>query len=792
MNYFKIALRTITRHGGYSFIYIIGLAVGIGVAIIDGLWIYDELSYNKSCPNYDRIAQVMHHDTFNGERMSMIWNPHLFGDILQKDYGRDFRYIVMSTYSSPHILKYQDKTMTREGNYMGKDAPLMLGLKMKSGVQDGLQNIYSIMLSESLAEAIFGDKDPINQVIRLDKMVDVKVTGVYKDFPHNSDFRDLSFISSWDLLLATYPAIKGNPDPWSSNNYQTYVQIADLAEMDKVSLRIKDLKKNALDKARAEQYQSEVFLHPMSKWHLYSEFKNGKNTGGLISSVWLFGIIGIFVMILACINFMNLSTARSQDRAKEIGIRKTIGSGRWQLIGQFFMESLLITIFAFLLAILLVLLSLSFFNQLSDKKLSIMWGEPWFWTLSLLFCILTAIIAGLYPSLYLSSLQPVKVLKGTFKASWLTIFQRKALVVFQFTVSVILIISTIVVFRQIEYAKDRAIGYNPKGLIILSNSQDIHNHFSAMRNDLKRSGAVIEAVESANSTTENTVTDGRFDWEGRNPSLSLDIPISNVSVDYGKTIDWKIKEGRDFSTSMLSDSSAFIVNETAVRFMQLDKPVGKIIKWKNKSFHVIGVINDIIIESPYQPARPYIYQMTGDQSNFVTVKLNSSIGMNNAIQLTRQIVSKYDPLLPFEYKFIDLEYAKKFGNEERMGKLASFFAILAIFISCLGIFGLSIFIAKQRIKEIGIRKVLGASIFGVWVLLSKDFVKLVVISFVIASPVSFYFMRNWLENYDYRSGIPWWIFVLSGLSLLLITLLTVSYQAIKAAVTNPTRTLRTE
>ncbi|MEO5563917.1 MAG: ABC transporter permease, partial [Chitinophagaceae bacterium] len=652
MNYLKIAFRNIIKNLGYSVIYIVGLAVGIGITTIDALWIHDELTYNQTYKNHKRIAQVMHHDTFNGERMTMIWNPHLFGDMLRKNYDKDFKYVVMATYPDLHILKYGEKTLNMEGNYMDKEAPLMLSLEANRGVVDGLQDPYSIMLSESTAKAIFGKEDPINKIIRLDKAADVKVTGVYKDLPYNSDFRNLAFIAPWQLLLTTNPFIKADPDPWGSNNYQTYVQIADNANMENLSARIKNIKLDALDKERAKQYQSEVFLHPMNKWHLYSEFKNGINTGGRIEFIWLFGIIGAFVLFLACINFMNLSTARSQNRAKEIGIRKTIGSSRWQLIIQFFTESLLITLFAFLLAIILILASISFFNQVADKHLAILWGNPWFWLFCILFCFITAIIAGLYPSLYLSALQPVKILKGIFKSGRFAIFQRKILVVFQFTISVILIISTIVVFRQIEYAKNRQIGYNPKDLIVVANSQDIHDHLKALTTELKASGAVQEIVESANSTTGNTVSDGRFDWEGKDPNLSLDIPISNVSPAYGKTIGWKIKQGRDFSTDMLSDSSAFILNEAAVRFTGLKDPVGKIVHWKGMPFHIIGVINDIVIESPYQPAKPYIYQMTGDQSYFVTVKLNSSIGMVNALEKTRQIFAKYDPQLPFDYKFV--------------------------------------------------------------------------------------------------------------------------------------------
>jgi putative ABC transport system permease protein len=790
-SYFKIAWRNLLKNRASSFINIGGLAVGMAVALLIGLWIYDELSFNKYHQNYDHIAQVMKHETFNGERVTLIWNPYLMGDILRNEYGSDFKRVVMSTYPSGHILTYKEKKIIKEGNYMDQEAPNMLSLEMIKGSQDGLKDPNSILLSESVAKVFFGNDDPINKFMRIDNMANVKVMGVYKDMPFNSEFRNLSFIAPWVLLL-NISGMKADPDPWNNNNYLTYVQIADQSDMNKISIKIKDLKKNKLSKVNADLYKPEVFLQPMSKWHLYSEFKNGVNTGGRIQFVWLFCIIGIFVLLLACINFINLSTARSQNRAKEIGIRKTIGSNRCQLINQFFTESLLIIVFSFLLGLLLVQLVLPFFNEIADKKISILWTNPWFWVSSIFFCFFTGIVAGLYPSFYLSSFEPVKVLKGTFKAGHFAILQRKTLVVLQFTVSVILIIGTIVVFRQIQFAKNREIGFNPKDLITMPITPEINNHFNSFRDELKNSGAAIEVDESANSTTESNIVSGGFNWVGKDPNLSTAFPISNVTHGYGKTIGWKIKEGRDFSGEFTSDSSAFILNEAAVKFMGLKNPIGKTIKWNDKPFQVIGVIKDIIFESPYQSIRPYIYQMTGDQSYVVTVKINTRMGVSKALSDIEKIFGKYNPELPFDYKFIDQEYSKKFGDEERIGKLASFFAVLAIFISCLGIFGLATFIAEQRTKEVGVRKVLGASVFSIWRLLSKDFIMLLIISLIIASPTAYYFMHNWLQNYPYHSEISWWIFVLAGIGALLITLLTVSFQAIKAALMNPVKCLRME
>jgi ABC-type antimicrobial peptide transport system permease subunit len=791
-NYFKTAWRNLIKNKMHSLVNIIGLSIGMAVALLIGLWIYDELSFNKNFENYDNIAQVMHHDTFNNERETLVWNPYHFADLLRKNYAADFKYVIMSTYPSKHTLKYGEKLLSEEGNYMGNEVPYMLSLKMINGSKDGLKDPYSILLSKSIAKALFGDDDPINKIIRIDNVADVKVTGVYKDLPYNSDFKNLLFIAPWNLFLSIYPGIKADPNPWSNNNYLTYVQIADNADMDKLSGKIKDFKKDNLDETSAKLINPVVFLQPMSKWHLFSEFKNGKNVGGQIEFVWLFGIIGMFVLVIACINCMNINIAHSQKRAKEIGIRKTIGSERWQLIVQFFLESLFIVAFAFIISILLVQLALPFFNQVADKKISILWSNVWFWLCCLVFCLFTGLVAGLYPAVYLSSLRPLKVLKGTFKVAHLAILQRKALIVFQFTVSVILIICTIVVLRQIQFAKNRQIGYNPKNLITIANTPNIYNHFTSLRDELIKTGAAIDVVESSNPTTENYVTVGNLNWEGKDPNVSVNIAVNAVTSDYGKTIGWNIIKGRSFSKDLASDSSAFIINEAAVKFMGFKNPIGKTIEYNNKPFHVIGVIQDIVVESPYSQTVPYIYLMSGDAALVVTIKLNPAIGLSNAINEAKKVFTKFDSESPFDFKFVDQEFAKKFSDEERIGTIASFFAALTIFISCLGLLALSSLIIEQRRIEIGIRKVLGATVITLCKLLSKDFVALVAISFLIAAPVSYYFMHHWLENYSYRTTISWWIFATAGVSALLIAILVVNFQAVKAAITNPVKSLRTE
>src|SRR6185295_17871673 len=526
--------------------------------------------------------------------------------------------------------------------------------------------------------------------------------------------------------------------------------------------------------------------------HLYSDFKKGVNTGGRIEFVWLFGIIGIFVLLLACINFMNLSTARSEKRAKEVGIRKAIGSMRRQLIKQFFAESLLVVFIAFFISLIIVTLVLPAFNQVADKKMAVLWTNPLFWIYCLVFILFTGLIAGSYPALYLSSFHPVKILKGTFKVGRFSAVPRKVMVVIQFTVSVALIIGTVIVFQQIQYAKDRPIGYQKDGLLRIPLADEVYKHYEAVRTELKNERVITEMAISQSPLTNVWNTNGGFNWEGKDPNMGVDFPNNAVSYEYGKTIGWTIKEGRDFSRDFASDSTAFIINESAAKFLGFKDPVGKTLEWVKVPYTIIGVVKDLLVESPYYPVRASLYHLATEQENLLIIRLNRDKSAKECLTKIESVLKRYEPKLPFVYNFTDEEFANKFGNEERIGRLSSYFSILAIFISCLGLFGLASFVAEQRTKEIGIRKVLGASVFSLWGMLSKDFLLLVVISILISIPVANYFMNHWLEQYVYRTNMVWWVFAISGLGALLITLLTVSFQSIKAALMNPVNSLRSE
>ncbi|MFS2186570.1 ABC transporter permease [Mucilaginibacter sp. Mucisp84] len=794
-NYLTVAWRNLVKNKAHTLINITGLSVGMAVAVLIGLWIWDELSYNKSFDNYDRIVQVWQNQTFNGVTDAQTAMPMPLGYKLRDDFKHDFKYVVLSTWTDTHIMAYGDKKLTKQGNYMQAEAPDLLSLKMLKGTRSGLADPSSIMLSASLAKALFGDADPMLKTIKIDNEWNVKVTGVYEDIPHNSNFRDLGFVAPWDLYMTTMPWLKNARTRWGNNSWQIFAQLKPGVNLDKVSAEIRNVKLDGL-KAQGDNvgvsFKAAVFLHPMSKWHLYSEFKGGFNTGGDIKFVWMFGIIGVFVLLLACINFMNLSTARSEKRAKEVGIRKTVGSLRSQLISQFFIESLMIAVFAFGVSILLVQLTLPWFNTVADKTMHVLWGNVVFWLMGLGFSIFTGLIAGSYPAFYLSSFQPVKVLKGTFKAGRFAAIPRKVLVVVQFTVSVTLIIGTTIVFRQVQFTKNRPIGYERTGLVQMDmRTNEIHKHFEAVRTDLLKSGAIIEMAESGSPLTGVYSNNSGLNWRDKPAGLQDDFGTITISPEFGKVAQWKIVDGRDFEKNNLADSLGIIVNESAARFMNFKHPVGETVDWFKK-FKIIGVIKDMVMSSPYEPVKPSLFLLDKNDFSLLDIRLNPKMSAHDALAEIEAMFKKYAPGTPFEYKFTDEEYARKFSNEERIGKLAGFFTLLAIFISCMGLFGMASFMAEQRTKEIGVRKVLGASIFSLWQLMSKEFVLLVSVSLLIAIPTAYYFMQGWLQDYKYRADLSWWIFGLTAIGAIAITLLTVSYQSIKAASMNPVKSLKTE
>ncbi|MBX3238589.1 MAG: ABC transporter permease [Chitinophagaceae bacterium] len=794
-NYLKTAWRNLLKSRTSSMINIGGLSIGMTVAMLIGLWIWDEVSFDRYHSNYDRVAQVYQHQTWNGEIYTGQALPFPLGEELRSSYGSDFTYIAMASWQDHHMLSKDNKHLNKNGIYIDKDGPRILSLKMLKGTLGGLSDPNSILLSETTAKAFFGDEDPMGQPMKIDNKLNVKVTGVFEDLPYSTTFRDLKYMAPWDLYKTSEGWISRSATDWRDNSFQCFAQINDKTDFASVNRRIERAKLNNLSE-EDKKHNARIFLHPMKDWHLRSSWKEGMQAGGQIEYVWMFAVIGVFVLLLACINFMNLSTARSEKRAKEVGIRKTVGSIRQQLIGQFLVESLLVACIAFVLSLLLTLLALPWFNQVAAKQMHILWGNGWFWLAGLSFTIVTGLIAGSYPAFYLSSFQPVKVLKGTFKAGRLAALPRKVLVVTQFAVSVALIICTLVVYRQIQHTKDRPVGYDRSNLVtIMMQTPDFYGKYDVLRNELKRRDAIVEMSESSSPITAVWSNSGGFSWEGKDPNLDTDFAIIWVTAEYGKTVGFEMLDGRDFSRDFKGDSNAIIINEAAVKFMNIKDPVGKTIRWDdgNKpALTIVGVVKDMVMSSPYEPVKQAVYLFDDENVNVINLKLNPQRSTSESLAIIEKVFKEVIPAAPFEYRFADLEYARKFATEERVGKLAGVFAVLAIIISCLGLFGLASFVAEQRIKEIGIRKIVGASVFNLWTLLSKDFVILVGIACLIAVPVAWYYIHGWLQSYDYRVGISWWIFAIAIAGAFVLTIFTVSYQAIKAALANPVKSLRTE
>lgn len=792
-SYLTIAWRNLLRNQGYSAINIGGLAVAMTIALLIGMWVWDELSFDKHHQNYGRLVQVMQQQTVDGKVHTGFAIPRPLEFAMRGEYGNDFTSFSMATWTDPQVLTWEQQSISQSGSFVQPDFPDMISLSMLSGTHRGLNDPKSILLSASAAKSLFGKAEPLNQTIRIGGKFDVKVTGVYKDLPDNSSFSGLQFLSSWELQVTNEEWMKRAADRWDNNSFQLFAQLAPDADLTNVSEKVKDIR--AIH-SKDNTFKPKIILHPMSEWHLYSNWENGVKYGGEIELVWMFGVIGVAVLLLACINFVNLATARSEKRAKEVGIRMTIGSVRIQLIQQFLSESMLVVSLAFVLAIGAAQVALPAFNSLAGKRIEIPWVQPTFWLVSITFIIVVSLLAGFYPSFFLSSFRPVQALKSSFKTGRHGSLPRQILVVFQFTVSIVLLVGTLVIYDQIQYSKNRPIGYDRDGLVMLPvMSPDFNGKYEAFNEAVKRTGAVIEASESSSPLTEIYNNSNSFSWAGKDPDLqSTDFGLIAVSADYGASIGWQIKEGRDFSSAFATDSLALVLNEAAVKFIGVNDPIGmEITKGKDK-FHVIGIVKDLIIESPYRDVRPTIYGLDAklEAVNWINLKINPDRSAAESIAAIESVVKKFAPSVPFVYQFSDDEYGKKFSAEERVSKLAYVFTGLAVFISCLGLVGLASFVAEQHTKEIGIRKVLGATVIQLWSRLSSGFMVLVGISSLAAVPIAYYIMSQWLAKYPYHIGISWQTILYSIGAAMLVALLTVSYQSIRAARMNPVKSLKSE
>ncbi|MET0467040.1 MAG: ABC transporter permease [Chitinophagaceae bacterium] len=785
----KIAWRQLLRSKGYAAINIGGLAVGMAIVLMIGIWVWDELSFDRYHKKHSRLAQAWQMVNFDGNNSFYNSVPVPLAAELRSKYA-DIEASSVTTNVKEFMVGYNDKKLMQTGIFAEASFPDMFSFEMKEGDIHSLTDIQSVLVSESTAKAFFGHEPAIGKTIRINDKTDVKVTGIYKDLPSNSTFSEVGFVGAWPLYVQLDSYAKTAEQEWDENSFQVFALLKEGSSSAQLSGKIREIR---MHMENPPPYKPAFFLHPMNKWHLYSDFTGWAESSGMIKLVRLFAIAGIFILLLACINFMNLSTARSEKRAKEVGIRKTLGSKKIQLLYQFFSESVLIAFLSLLLCLLLAQLALPFFNNVTGKNMHLPWDNWIFWLAMILFTLVTGLLAGSYPALFLSSFRPVKVLKGTYRTGTGNVFSRKILVVFQFTVSVALIIGTLIMGMQIDHVKDRPTGYHQERLLeITMHSSKLRKSYDALRADFLKTGMVYDMAESVGSITSDFGGSTAISWKGKTPGTSPLIMASQVTHDFGNTVGWNIMTGRDFSRQYVADSTSVILNEEAAKLMGFKDPVNGLINISGKEFRVIGVVSNIIKGDPFRPVPPSLFTLNYKSATQVILRIKDDASTGKALAAIEKIFHQYSLAEPFDFKFVDDKYATKFTTEVRIGKLAGFFAAFAIFISLLGLFGLASFMAARRTKEIGIRKVLGANILQVWTLLSREFIILSGIAFIIASPIAYYFMNNWLANYQYRISIPVWIFIAVAGVTVFFTLLTVSLQAIRAAMMNPVRSMRNE
>lgn len=789
-NYFKTAWRNLQRGKSFSLINVAGLAIGMAGAILILLWLQNEISFDKFHTYKDNLYQVYglgSNVDGHQQEISVVSQP--LGPFLKENYPEVEATTRVQDVSS-FLFTVNNKSFTSiEGDFVDPSFLQMFTFPLVEGnINDQLKNVYSICITQSLAKKLFGNKDAIGKIIRIDSVDNFTVTGVLKDLPPNTEF-DFEYLLPWDYLKK----LDWNNDSWQRNITPTFIQLKPNVNAAAFSDKIKNVTRNQTGRNNLWTH----FIYPLSKWHLYSNFENGKPAGGRIDTVRVFGIIAIFILLIACINFMNLSTARSEQRAKEVGIRKVAGAGKSLLIGQFLVEAFITACIAGAIALLIVQLVLPSFDTLINTQLYIPYDNFYFWISAFGFIILTSLLAGSYPAFYLSSFKPISIFKKQFKKTQSAISPRKVLVVLQFIFAIILIVSTIVVRNQIQYAQDRDKGYSNNNLIQVNFVGDIDKNYSLIKQDMLNSGIALSVTKSMTGITDGGAHAWGYRWPNENPEdTNTTITLFSEDGDLVKTASMHLIEGRDIDINKYpADSFSVLLNETAVEIMGFKDPIGQIINnpFDKINWRVVGVVKDYVEGSPYEKIPPTIILGPGN-SWFSTmhIRLNPGYSAADALAKAELIFKKYNPAYPFDYKFVDEEYAKKFNNEQRTKTMAGLFAALAIFISCLGLFGLSAFIAESRIKEIGVRKVLGATVFNITKLLSYDFIKLVVLSLIIAAPIAEFTMNKWLEDYTYRVNIRWDIFVIAGFIAIAIAFVTVSFQAIKAAIANPVKSLRTE
>jgi putative ABC transport system permease protein len=799
-NFFKNTLRNLWKNKTYSFLNIFGLAIGIACASLIFLWAQNEMNFDNVHVKKDRLYSLQVNVKYSGGMVTMGSTPRPMGVSMKKEIPGVINAARFSDQDERLLFSVGDKSLYAAGRYTDSSLFSMFTLPFAQGnAKNAFAQLYSVVLTESAAKKFFGEeKNIIGKTVRVDNKHDFVVSGVLKDLPENSTLQ-FEWLAPYQVLTVEEYAKSGNNSDefaWGSYGPLTYIELDPKANVVAIN---KQLKNYIHEKDSREK--NTAFLFPMRDWQLYSEFENGVQTGGgRIKQVRMLSAIAWIILFIACINFMNLATANSQKRAKEVGVRKVLGAGKKGLITQFIGEALLMSSVATVVAIFITAISLSAFNSLMQENLSLNILEPSHIIFLIVITVICGLVAGSYPSLYLSSFNPALVLKGLKIKTGSAPLIRKGLVVVQFTVSVVFIISTIIVYMQIQLVKNRNLGFNKENLIEINPQQDISKTFPLIKNELLQTGLIQSAAISDHTTLYGGDTDNSFKWQGKSPDNEISIAHRNVTPEFVSTSGMQIVEGRDFRDNAAAENSNVIINESMEKMMGAESAVGKIIQSSRdndqnifKNMTVIGVVKDYVYGNIYGAAAPLImFCKPPEFQNFLYVRSKPHTNIEQALEKIQLILKKNNPVYPFEYKFVDEQFNEMFSNETLISKVSGVFASLAIVISCLGLFGLAAYTAEQKTKEIGIRKVLGASVSDLTGLLSKDFLQLVIISCIVAFPIAFWIMHNWLQGYEYRIGISWWIFLIAAAMAILIALITISFQTIKAAVANPVKSLRSE
>lgn len=789
-NYLKTALRSLWRHKGFSLINIMGLALGLTCSLLIMLWVQDEYNVDEFHENGSRLYSVYERQNHDGKWNAFHGTPAILAEEMKRVLP-EVQYASNYSWDEQATFEANNKIMKRAGNYAEADFFTMFSYRLLEGsAASALQTPSDIAISRKMAEDFFGSpSEAIGKTIRYQNKADLKVAAVFENVPQNST-KQFDYIVNWHKFIEYF--VESRASEWSNSGPSCYIMLKEGTDAKAFEKRIERFLDN-YNKQQTPKDYTRLGIQRYGDMYLHSGFdETGNISGGRIQYVKLFSAVAIFILLIACINFMNLTTARSVKRAKEISVRKVVGAMRSSLMGQFIGEALLVAFLSVIVAVGIIMLMLPLFNQVTGKHIVMPFSSTSFWLSIAALLFITGFVSGSYPSIYLSSFNPVRVLKGTLKIGKNALWFRKGLVVFQFVLSIVLIIGTIVVSQQVRFIQSTNLGYNRENLINIPLEGDLPGKFDVFKTQASNMPGIKDITRMTQNVTQIITKTSGIDWEGKDPNSGVEFTWSIVGYDFAKTLNAQMIHGRDFSKNFATDSVGYVINETALKITGYKDPIGKPFAFRQKRGTIIGVIKDFHFNSLHETINPLVLSLN-ENITWGKALIRAERGKTSeALSSLEKICKELNPRMPFTFQFSDEEYAKLYRNEQMVGQLANYFAFLAIFISCLGLLGLVMFTAEQRTKELGIRKVLGASPITLFNLLSKEFLQLVLVALIVASPLAWLAMNNWLQNYAYKVGISWWMFVIAGVVAVLIALVTISFQAIKAALANPIKSLRTE